>query len=104
MKNSKSYAAVLAGVLVGVTVGAGAVYTAQSVSYRYSDRDTFRVIREKNDLHDADHGMNDTATHRAAAERYSIPENCMKFSGKRQALCIQADQDDAFFTGRHYQK
>lgn len=89
MKNRNTLVAALAGALVGITVGAGTYFSAQLVSYRYSDRDTFRVIRRQADLHPARTVPTRYSRHTAAGKRNAIPEQCLQYTRTRRTHCIE---------------
>ncbi|OGJ64660.1 hypothetical protein A3C37_00275 [Candidatus Peribacteria bacterium RIFCSPHIGHO2_02_FULL_53_20] len=93
--------AALAGILAGTVIGAGTYFTAQTVSYRYSDRDTFRIIRQNKDLHSTKTSPTRLGRHEAAGKRYSIPEECQKFSGARRTRCIEITNDGAEYQEGH---
>jgi hypothetical protein len=88
MKNRQTVIAALAGIAAGTVIGAGAFYSAQLVSYRYTDQDNFRHIVEKRDLSVGDGQSTYVNTHTAAPERIEIPEKCEGLSHSRLANCI----------------
>ena len=88
MKNRQTVVAALAGILAGTVIGAGAYYSAQLVSYRYTDQDNFRQIVEKRDLSVGDGQSTYVDTHSAAEERITLPEKCEGLSHRRLANCV----------------
>ncbi len=93
MKNRETVVAALAGILAGTAIGAGAFYTAQVVSYRYTDQDNFRQIVEKRDLSVGDGQSTYVNTHTAAPVRNDETEECNHLSGQRRTRCIGAARD-----------
>lgn len=92
MKNRQKLVAALAGILVGTAIGAGTYFSAQTVSFRYSDRDTFRVIRRQADLHPARTVPTRYSRHTAAGRRNVIPEQCLQYTRTRRTHCIEEAQ------------
>ena len=88
MKNRQTVVAALAGILAGTVIGAGTYYSAQLVSYRYTDQDNFRQIVERRDLSVGDGQSTYVTTHTTAPERIEIPEKCDGLSHSRLANCI----------------
>lgn len=95
MKNRQMIVTVLAGILAGIAIGAGTYFSAEMVSFRYSDRDTFRTIRRNKDLHSTRTQPTRFGRHAAAGKRSSIPEECMQFSRTRRTHCIEEARKEA---------
>ncbi|OGJ58384.1 hypothetical protein A2881_05775 [Candidatus Peribacteria bacterium RIFCSPHIGHO2_01_FULL_55_13] len=101
MKNRQMVVAALAGILTGTVIGAGTYFSAQVVSYRYSDRDTFRIIRMNKDLHSTKTLPTAFGRHAAAGKRNTIPEECQKFTRARQTRCIEITNQGADYQAGH---
>lgn len=93
MKNRQTIVAALAGVLAGTVIGAGTYYSAQVVSYRYTDQNNFRQIVEKRDIYEGDGQSTYVNTHTAAPARYEETDECDHLSGQRRTRCIGAARD-----------
>lgn len=93
MKNRQTVVAALAGVLAGTVIGAGTYYSAQIVSYRYTDQDNYRHIVEKRDLYEGDGQSTYVDGHSAAPIRYEETGECDHLSGQRRTRCIGAARD-----------
>ncbi|TSC99898.1 MAG: hypothetical protein Greene101449_432 [Candidatus Peregrinibacteria bacterium Greene1014_49] len=93
--------AALAGILAGTVIGAGTYFSAQVVSYRYGDRDTFRVIRLNKDLHSTRRRPVRFGRHAAAGQRNTVPEQCQKFSRSRRTRCIEITNQGADYQEGH---
>ena len=93
--------AALAGILVGTAIGAGTLFTAQVVSYRYGDRETFQVIRLNKDLHSTRRAPTRFGRHAAAGRRYTIPAACEKYSGARKTRCIEVTNQGSQYQAGH---
>jgi hypothetical protein len=93
MKNRQTVVAALAGILAGTVIGAGAYYSAQLVSYRYTDQDNFRQIVEKRDLSVGDGQSTYVNTHTAAPMQNEESDECDDLTGQRRTRCIGAARD-----------
>jgi len=100
MKDRQTIVAALAGVLAGTVICAGTYYSAQVVSYRYTDKDNYRQIVEKRDLYEGDGQSTYQVRHAAAPKRNDEDTSeCEAYSGQRRTRCIGALRDGLEYQG-----
>ena len=93
MKNRQTIIAALAGVLAGTIIGAGAQYSTQVISYRYTDQDNYSEIFQKRDLYKGDGQSTYESRHAAAPAQNEETDACDHLSGQRRTRCIGAARD-----------
>ena len=102
MKNRTTLAAALAGVLAGTVIGAGTYYSAQLVSYRYSDVEGSREQYRRSDNSPTDRASIRTVNSHQAAEAQDNEDPCADVHPRRKARCMEAAErgveynDDAY--------
>ncbi|TSC99897.1 MAG: hypothetical protein Greene101449_431 [Candidatus Peregrinibacteria bacterium Greene1014_49] len=102
MKNRSTFVAALAGLLVGTAVGAGTYYSAQLVSYRYSDVDGSREQYHRSENSPTDRASIRTVDSHSAAEAQASDDPCADVHPRRKARCIEAMENDIDYTGAQY--
>lgn len=102
MKNRSSIIAALAGVLAGTVIGAGTYYSAQLVSYRYSDVEGSRQQYHRSDNSPTDRASIRTVDGHGAAEAQANEDPCAHVSPRRKARCIESVENGIEYTGAQY--
>ena len=102
MKNRNALVAALAGILAGTVIGAGTYYSAQVVSYRYSDVEGSREQYHRSENSPTDRASIRTVDGHGVAEAQANEDPCADVHPRRKARCMEAAErgveynDDAY--------
>lgn len=100
MKNRTNVIASLAGVLAGTVIGAGTYYSAQLVSYRYSDVEGSRQQYHRSDNRPSDI-IRTVDSHGAAGDK-AKSDPCADIHPRRKARCMEATERGDVYTDDAY--